>query len=40
MKTYADLEILQIQRPCAAVEARESLKIFDKEWIVPIVGPM
>lgn len=30
--------VARIQRPCAGVEARESLKAFDKQWIVPVVG--
>lgn len=31
--------VARIERPCAGMEARESLKSFDKEWIVPLVGP-
>jgi hypothetical protein len=38
-KVEVSMEIVaRIQRPCAGVEAKESLKAFDKQWIVPIVG--
>ena len=30
--------VARIERPCAAAEARESLKQFEKEWVVPVVG--
>lgn len=30
--------VARIERPCAGMEARVSLKIFEKEWIVPVVA--
>ncbi|CZR53641.1 uncharacterized protein PAC_03521 [Phialocephala subalpina] len=29
--------VARIERPCAGLEARESLKVFEKEWVVPVV---
>ncbi|KUJ08998.1 uncharacterized protein LY89DRAFT_690555 [Mollisia scopiformis] len=30
--------VARIERPCAAMEARASFKIFDKQWVVPVVS--
>ncbi|KAE8447306.1 hypothetical protein EG329_010864 [Mollisiaceae sp. DMI_Dod_QoI] len=30
--------VARIQRPCARMEARASLKVFEKEWHVPVVA--
>jgi hypothetical protein len=39
--TEVPMEIVaRIERPCAAAEARVSLKQFEKEWVVPVVGSM
>ena len=32
--------VARIERPCAAAEAKESLKQFEKEWIVPVLETM
>jgi hypothetical protein len=32
--------VARIERPCSGMEARESLKSFDKEWILPLVSPV